>query len=195
MGKISIGYIVYPILFIVFVLGVMNGNSLATDNNAPLNSTDRQEIMDLIYSYSYTYDSKDLDGWLSLFKDDAIWSDYEGNSSVPKVMTRSNAERRQLIGPRLAQLRAQGIQTRHFMTNTILNQTVDGKVDGITMLLLMWQYPSEANPRPINTGYYQDEFIKTKSGWLFASREAHIDSPSQVPSNASANVSKRNLST
>ena len=182
MGKLSISYMIYLILFIIFFLGMINGVSLTTANNAPLNSTDRQEIMDLINSYSYTYDSKDLDGWLSLFKEDAIWSDYEGNSSVPKVMTRSNEERRQLVKPRLAALKAQGIQTRHYMTNTIINQTSEGKVDGITMLLLMWQYPSEANPRPINTGYYRDEFIKTEQGWMFASREAHIDQTSQTPS-------------
>lgn len=183
MGKFSISYRIYLILFIIFLLGMINGISLTTANNAPpLNSTDRQEIMDLIYGYSYTYDSKDLAGWLSLFKDDAIWSDYEGNSSVLKVVTRSNEERRQLIEPRLEALKAQGIQTRHYMTNTILNQTSEGNVDGITMLLLLWQYPSEANPRPINTGYYRDEFIKTEHGWMFASREAHIDQTSQTPS-------------
>jgi len=141
----------------------------------PLSSPDRQEIVDLIYRYSYTYDAKDLDGWLSLFLENATWSVYEPNSSVPAFVLKSNDERRQFAEQRLKELAEQGIQTRHYMTNTLLNKISERRVKGVTMLLLSWQYTSEASPHLINTGYYRDEFVKTKHGWIFASREFHGD--------------------
>jgi 3-phenylpropionate/cinnamic acid dioxygenase small subunit len=162
----------------------MDNISLAAANSDLLNITDHQEIMDIIYRYSYTYDSKNLDAWLSLFLENATWSVYEGNSSVPETVTKSNEERRQMLGQRLKKMSAQGIQSRHYMTNTLLNKTGERKVKGITMFLLIWQYTSEASPRLINTGYYQDEFVKTEHGWMFASREAHIDQASQTTSAA-----------
>jgi hypothetical protein len=191
------------LLIAVFALGIADGaspneslNSIygkylspAAEHNAPLNTTDRQEIMDLIYLYSYTFDSKDLDGWLSLFTENATWSNYHGNSSVPDAVTRSNNDRRMLIGALLGEIRAQGVQSRHYMTNTLLKRTGDGGAEGITMFFLVWQYPSEASPRPANSGYYKDEFMKTESGWMFASREAHTDTLFQAPSAAPANVS------
>jgi hypothetical protein len=149
---------------------------LAATNSGLLNITDRQEIMDLIYRYSYTYDeAKDPDAWVSLFLKNATWSAYEGNSSVPVLLTKSNEERRQFVGQRMKKLAVQGVQTRHYMTNTLLNKTGEGRVEGITMFLLIWQYASEASPRLINTGFYRDEFIKTEHGWMFASREAYTD--------------------
>jgi len=45
-------------------------NTIFQDNNGnqsiPIPPEDRQEILDLIYTYSYTYDSKDLDSFISL---------------------------------------------------------------------------------------------------------------------------------
>lgn len=148
---------------------------LAATNGDLLNITDRQEIMDLIYRYSYTYDAKDPDAWVSLFLKNATWAAYEGNSSVPVLVTKSNEERGQFVGQRMKKLAVQGVQTRHYMTNTLLNKTGVGRVEGITMFLLIWQYASEASPLLINTGFYRDEFIKTEHGWMFASREAYMD--------------------
>jgi hypothetical protein len=143
--------------------------------------TDRQEIMDLIYRYSYTYDeAKDPDAWASLFLENATWSDHEGNSSVPVLVTKSNEERRRLAEQRLKAMATQGVQTRHYMTNTLLNKTSEGRAEGITMVLVAWQYTSEAGPQLIHKGYYRDEFAKTENGWMFASREAHIDQKNEL---------------
>jgi hypothetical protein len=181
---------------------VVAQNVSAEVSNTTLSSADRQEIMDLIYSYSYAYDSKDLDGWLDLFTDDAIWSVYNGNSSTPNVVTRSNEERRLLLEPSL-----EGNQTRHFMTNTILNQTDVAGAEGMTMYLCIVRSSSSktiaASLGPLNamelginvvlTGYYQDKFVKTQNGWKFASREAYEDSPIIKLPDVSAEVLQRNI--
>ncbi len=151
----------------------------AAMNYGLLNTTDRQEIMDLICRYSYAYDeAKDPDAWVSLFLENATWSAYDPNSSVPAILTKSNEERRQEMEQRLKAMATQGVQTRHYMTNTLLNKTGEGRVEGITMFLVAWQYTSEASPRLMHTGYYRDEFAKTEHGWMFALREAHTDQAS-----------------
>lgn len=40
--------------------------------------TTRQSILDLIANYAFTYDSKDTDGWIDLFTEDAVWTQYSG---------------------------------------------------------------------------------------------------------------------
>lgn len=181
---------------------VVAQNVSAEASNTTLSSADRQEIIDLIYGYSYTYDSKDLDSWLDLFTDDAIWSVYNGDSSTPNLVTSSNEERRQLLGPSL-----EGNQTRHFMTNTILNQTDLAGAEGTTMYLCVVRSspnktiaaslgPLKAMELGINvilTGYYQDKFVKTQNGWKFASREAYEDSPLIILPNISAEALQRNI--
>jgi len=145
----------------------------------PLNITDHQEIMDLIHRYSYSYDeAKDPDAWGSLFLENATWSAYEPNSSVPVMLTKSNEERRRGAEQRLRLMGNQGVQTRHYTTDTLLKKAGEGRVEGITMVLVAWQYASEASPRLMHTGYYRDEFAKTEHGWRFASREAHMDQAS-----------------
>lgn len=167
-------------------------------SNTTLSSMDRQEIMDLVYNYSYTYDSKDLEGWLALFAEGAIWSVYAGGSSDPKIVTVSNQERRMLLGPSL-----EGNQTRHFMTNTILRQTDVDRAEGKTMFCcFITQEPSSSSSSSsgavssspfgvaesvqmshhlIVTGYYEDEFVRTENGWKFASRKMSTDPPLILP--------------
>ncbi|HLP45782.1 MAG TPA: nuclear transport factor 2 family protein [Candidatus Kapabacteria bacterium] len=50
-------------------------------NGLPPNSAnspfeDQQAILDLISNYSYTYDSKDINKFLSLFTSDCVWEVY-----------------------------------------------------------------------------------------------------------------------
>jgi hypothetical protein len=119
-------------------------------HHRPRPCPDRQEIMDLIYRYSYTYDGKDLDVWLSPFLKNATRSAYEPNSSVPVLITNSNEEHRQMVGPILKKLAAQGIQTRHYMTNTLLNKTDEGRVERLPTKpsrnsTLICQFPESRN--------------------------------------------------
>ena len=168
-------------------------------SNTTLSSMDRQEIMDLVYNYSYTYDSKDLEGWLALFAEGAIWSVYAGGSSDPKIVTVSNQERRMLLGPSL-----EGNQTRHFMTNTILRQTDVDRAEGKTMFCcFITQEPSSSSSSSsgavssspfgvaesvqmshhlIVTGYYEDEFVRTENGVEVRLKEdEHRPSPHPAP--------------
>ena len=57
----------------------------------------------------------------------------------------------------------------------MLTRVSDDRVRGSTYVTLLCQVKGETAPRPVTTGIYKDEFVKTESGWKFAIREAYLD--------------------
>jgi len=145
-----------------------------TVTTAPtLGHEDRQEILDLISNYSYTYDAQDIDAFVALFAEDAEWAAYL--RSTPAITLHGREELRQNLGARMRDHATKGTTSRHYQTNTILTSVGEGRVDGITMVLVLWQTLGEREPRPAHTGYYRDTFVKGGTGWKFLKRVAHID--------------------
>ncbi len=134
---------------------------------------DRQQILDLISHYSYTWDGKDAEAFSALFQDNATMSTY--SAGTLSGTTRTNKERLARAHERFQLFTSQGIQTRHYQTNTILERLSDGSVRGETLFQVVWQYAAEPAPKLVHSGTYRDLFAKTSSGWKFASREIHID--------------------
>jgi 3-phenylpropionate/cinnamic acid dioxygenase small subunit len=134
---------------------------------------DRQQILDLISRYSYTWDGKDAEAYTALFQDNATMSTY--SAGTLNSITRSNKERLARAHERFHSFTVQGIQTRHYQTNTILERQSDGSVRGNTLFQVVWQYAAEPAPKLVHSGTYRDLFARTSSGWRFASREIHID--------------------
>ncbi len=134
---------------------------------------DRQQILDLISRYSYTWDGKAAEAFSALFQDNAIMSTY--SAGTLSSTTRTNKERLARTRERFQLFTSHGIQTRHYQTNTILERLSDGSVRGETLFQVVWQYAAEPAPKLVHSGTYRDLFAKTSSGWKFASREIHID--------------------
>lgn len=140
----------------------------------PLGLDDRVAIGELIHRYSYTWDSRDTDGWVGLFTDDAVIQ----ASFVGKLAWSygSTAERRTFIDGFYATMATQGLMnTRHVQTNTVLSLAGDGTVRGETMLVVAFQFRGEPAPRITNTGVYRDRFVRTPAGWRFARRDILVD--------------------
>ena len=135
---------------------------------------DRQQIADLVSRYAYTYDSKDVEGFVALFTQDCLWESYAGaeQKKIAKVTNRD--ELRSIVSQRLAMMQQKGIQSRHYQTNTLLTARSDGQVEGTTMLNLVRQVPG-AQPMTATTGIYRDVFVRTTAGWRFAKRSLYID--------------------
>ena len=138
-----------------------------------MNAEDRLEILDLISRYSYAWDAKDAEGWAALFLDDAVVSTYAAGRLTAE--TRSHQERLTGAYARFYQFTQQGIQTRHYQTNTVLEELADGAVQGRTLLAVIWQYSDRPEPKLMRSGMYLDRFVRTPSGWKFANREIRID--------------------
>jgi hypothetical protein len=97
-------------------VGIVSKESIPADSF----EIDRQQILDLISRYSYTWDGKDVSAFAALFQDNAALSHYSGGT-LGKV-TRSNEERLAMAREMFAAFTAKGIQSRHFQTNTILER-------------------------------------------------------------------------
>jgi hypothetical protein len=133
-----------------------------------MNTDDRDAIMNLIFNYSYTYDENNITAFCELFTEDGTWESPLGSAISRENIFSLLSSRRKIIAER-------GIQNRHYQTNTILTPISAVKVRGRTMVLVTWQYPGEKYARVHLTGYYIDEFRKTKNGWRFSRRTLHID--------------------
>ena len=151
----------------------------STGHAAPpltVSAEDRQQILDLISAYSYTYDAKDLEGFLALYTKDCVWELVPQGAAAPTVRAANRDELRALVIPRLAMLQQQGIQSRHYQTNTVLTARADGQVEGRTMLNLVRQAPGE-KPFTLMTGIYSDVFVRSDGSWKIAKRTLLIDQP------------------
>ena len=163
-------------IVIGLVVGLGLGYSLA-GGIGPVNSAsaegtlsqdDRQAILDLISRYSHTYDSKDADGYVALFADDAVMVGLSGEELTRQELLAWARDRH-------ASFRDQGIQSRHYQTNTLLEPMSDGSVSGETVMAVAWQRRDEPTPTLVHTGTYGDRFVKTDAGWRFKRREIRVD--------------------
>jgi 3-phenylpropionate/cinnamic acid dioxygenase small subunit len=152
------------------------GVSFAGHADAPVtvSAADRQQILDLISASSYTYDGKNLEGYLALFTKGCVLEILPTGVAKPTVRAANRSELSAVVVQRFALLREKGIQSRHYQTNTLLTPRADGQVAGTTMLNLMWQLPGE-KPYTVTTGTYHDLFEKTEGGWKLAKRSLLVD--------------------
>lgn len=135
-----------------------------------MNAEDRQAILDLISRYSHSYDANDMEGFAALFDKDAVLT-----SPRLGMKTTSSAQICQAMAARRQMLAEQGIQPRHYQTNTLLTENAEGHVRGRTMILVTWQHAGEPEPKVMHTGVYEEEFRKTGEGWKFSKRDLLID--------------------
>ena len=133
-----------------------------------LNADDRAAILDLINQYSYGYDTQDWDLFSSIWADDAVLAAAGAETRTAEGITALARKRRE----GLAQ---DGIQTRHYQTNTLLTKHGNDHATGRTMIFVAWQRSGEPTPTPMHTGQYRDEYVRTANGWRIVRRELVVD--------------------
>jgi hypothetical protein len=138
---------------------------------------DRNEIIDLLHNYSYTYDSKNIQAFADLFTDKFSWQYYVGikDRTIKILHMENKGEFIEFLEERLGELTEEGILSRHFMTNTVLTERTKGIISAKTMVLIIWRSKHKEEPWIEDTGIYEDEFVKTDQGWRFAIRKLTSD--------------------
>lgn len=139
-----------------------------------VSAEDQRAILDLISAYSYTYDGRDLHGYLALHVKDCAFELVPQGAAAPAARATNREELGALATQRWAMLQKQGVQSRHYQTNTLLSAAADGRVEGRTMLNLVWQ-ASGQKPSIVMTGIYSDVFVKEDGSWKFARRTLRVD--------------------
>ena len=157
----------------VLLIGSVKVKS-STMADEPVAGQDERAILQLIYQYSYTFDGRDLDGFMSLFTEDSLWEAYDAGAATPTVSLHGSEELRSVIAMQMNDQISKGIQSRHFQTNTILTRLARDRVQAITMIMVTWQQGAQA-ATIVHTGFYRDEFTQQGGEWKFVKRQAYLD--------------------
>ena len=131
-------------------------------------------IHEMIAQYSYTYDSKDAEGFAQVFVEDGVFEIFVPGETSPSVRLQSRREIREFAAQRL-QERLGRFTSRHYQSGTLFDELTSNSAATRTMVLVTHQAVTESAPRPTASGVYHDQWRKTHEGWRLAHRAAHID--------------------
>jgi hypothetical protein len=132
-------------------------------------------IHEMIAQYSYTYDSKDADGFADVFVEDGVFEIFVPDKTNPSVRLRSRAEIREWAAQRL-QERNGRFTSRHYQSGILFDELTSDSARTRTMVFVTHQGVTDAVPRPTVSGVYHDQWRKADEGWRLAHRAAHLDS-------------------
>lgn len=135
---------------------------------------DKLAIQEIIAQYSYTYDSKDAEGFAQLVVEDSVFEVFVPGKTTALVRLQSRAEIRDWAARRL-QERNGRFTSRHYQSGILFDELTSDSALTRTMVLVTHQGVAEAAPRPIVSGVYHDQWRKTHTRWRLAHRAAHVD--------------------
>lgn len=144
-------------------------------NSNSITSKIQMEIENLISNYGFLFDHSEIDEWTNLFTEDARIEQYHGKNRKFSGGTTSNESRRINVAIYRKGLNDQGIQTRHFQTNTLLRFIDNNKISSVTNFYVLHQQAKENTPKLVHSGVYEDIFVKINHQWKFLKREIYID--------------------
>lgn len=127
-----------------------------------------RECAALSISYARAIDFRDYEAFLELFTEEAT------------LDTGRTLDGRDAIRASLRHRRDE-LRSRHVMTNVFIDVISDTQARGIAYLTL-YRHVGAASLRPgpaplagpAAVGHYEDRFVKTHTGWRFASRRLHL---------------------
>ena len=128
---------------------------------------DEAEIRNLIARLGHLADSGDLDEYITLFADDAVW----------QMPTNTHRGRADILegahGRRRTAMQGPGTHTRH--VNTTLWVRLEGPDDAVAGSYYLFLADCDTTPVVRSTGRYEDRFRRTADGWKLASRNIVTD--------------------
>jgi len=142
--------------------------------------TDRQAIMDLIHSYLWSLDERNIANFTPLFTEDASYETCRGGGAVQIFSAGARNGIVQYIETQFADLVKKMFQTRHVESNTLLHSRDKDKdtVDGKSTLLVSIQRAVEAGiPEYDYTAVLLATFKRSENGWRIAKVIIITDTP------------------
>ena len=120
------------------------------------------EIRNVIARLAHLADSGDLDEYITLFTDDAVWS-MPTNTRRGRDDILAGAHERRATG-----MQGPGTHTRH--VNTTLWVRIEGPDDAVAGSYYLFLADCDTTPTIRSTGRYEDRFRRTPDGWKLAHR-------------------------
>jgi uncharacterized protein (TIGR02246 family) len=122
----------------------------------PSTVEDRDEILQLLYRYNHAIDGGDANGWADTFTEDAVF-DAAGN-----VLSGRDALKNFAAGFK---------GRRHVVANPLVQ--IDGDTATVRAYAVVF-----SGTTPSVIGVYEDELVRTPTGWRFAKRVFTLDAAS-----------------
>jgi hypothetical protein len=139
---------------------------------------DRQAIMDLIHSYLWSLDERNITNFDASFSDNATYETCRGGGAVQIVTLVDKKTLVPYIDNQFEELAADGLQTRHIESNTLLHSKGSDTVDGKTALLVSIDRAAESpTPELDYTAVVLWTFHKDGETWKIAKLILITDSP------------------
>jgi len=153
----------------LFMLAITGSTSAQTIEGL----ADRFAIAEQVARYSYTADAKDLNGFVALFTEEAVWRSFAPGQTEPNI----NLESRDAIRDFSADLyqRNAGIRTGHHQSGLLFLELTADTARTQNMILVTQQGANDSSPQVSAFGIYHDSWRKTGEGWLIESRTLHMD--------------------
>ena len=150
-----------------------NWSGIIGDTN--FNVADRIAINDVIDAYGIYWDTNNLDGYLSLFTDDAIGVSYNSNgekltySIKDEIQTVNNNER-------MDYFMDNKMQRRHMMSNTLFIELTESFAH-LKKYMTLLTTNDNLKTEIVSPVFYDYKLKKIEGIWRITYREFNLDSP------------------
>jgi 3-phenylpropionate/cinnamic acid dioxygenase small subunit len=136
--------------------------SETTQSIAERLNSDEREIRNLLARLGHLADYGDLDVYLTMFTDDAIW-EMPGSRKQGAADILTGARERRASG-----VQGPGTHSRHM--NTTMWVDVDGSDDAEAHSYFLFVQHTDSTPVVAMVGHYHDRLRRTADGWKLAHR-------------------------
>lgn len=140
-------------------------------SDAATETADRLAMLQVIAEYSYTFDSRDSEGWAKLFTEDAVWQYVGAQSAEPLTDLNGRDEILAWAKQRHKDI-PQNITSYHHQSGVAFEALTADTARTRVMVIITAHDNTQAGAA-INitlTGVYHDEWRKTSEGWRFSKR-------------------------
>lgn len=139
------------------------------------NVADRMAINDVIDAYGIYWDTNNLDGFLSLFTDDALGVIYGSDGKKMTYLIKDEAQRA-ISEERMEFFKINKMQRRHMMSNTMLIELTDDSAHFKKYMMLLTTN-NNSKTEIVSPIFYDFKFKKIDGIWKIGFREINLDRP------------------
>ena len=137
---------------------------MKTTNELLIELADREAIHDLAARYCDYVCRADLDGLVSLFAEDGS---FKVEGLEVEAIARGHAELKKIYAKVIGKL-----NTRLFVLNHVIDLCSETRATGRCYVEV---YSANLGMERVGLGYYDDQYVKVRNTWKFASRRYFLD--------------------
>jgi hypothetical protein len=139
------------------------------------NVADRMAINDVLDAYGIYWDTNNLDGFLSLFTDNALGVIYGSDGKKMTYLIKDEAQRA-ISEERMEFFKINKMQRRHMMSNTMLIELTDDSAHFKKYMMLLTTN-NNSKTEIVSPIFYDFKLKKIDGIWKITFREINLDRP------------------